>query len=107
MRYRTEERGLRTEPRSGVGLTQSSVLSPQSLKGFTLIELIIVIIIIVTLMGLFMNRVMFYQEQAEKVAMEEVAGAIQSALILQYGQILTRGKPSDVAALTQDNPMNW
>jgi len=50
---------------------------------------------------------LFYQEQAEKVAMEGVAGAIQSALILQYGQILTRGKPSDVAALTQDNPMNW
>ena len=80
---------------------------PSSDRGFTLIELIIVIIIIVTLMGLFMNRVMFYQEQAEKVAMEGVAGAIQSALILQYGQILTRGKPSDVAALTQDNPMNW
>ncbi|MEO8332720.1 MAG: hypothetical protein ABI479_09825 [Gallionella sp.] len=54
-----------------------------------------------------MNRVLFYQEQAEKVAMEEVAGAIQSALTLQYGQILTRGKPSDVAALAEDNPMNW
>lgn len=107
MRYRTEERGLRAEPRSRVGLTQSSVRSPRPSKGFTLIELIIVIIIIVTLMGLFMNRVMFYQEQAEKVAMEEVSGAIQSALILQYGQILTRGKPSDVAALTHDNPMNW
>jgi len=89
------------------GLTQSCILHPAPSKGFTLIELIIVIIIIVTLMGLFMNRVLLYQEQAEKVAMEEVAGALQSALILQYGQILTRGKPSDVAALTQDNPMNW
>jgi prepilin-type N-terminal cleavage/methylation domain-containing protein len=89
------------------GLTQSCILHPASSKGFTLIELIIVIIIIVILMGLFMNRALFYQEQAEKAAMEDVAGAIQSALILQYGQILTRGKPSDVAALTQDNPMNW
>ncbi len=89
------------------GSTQSRIPHPESTRGFTLIELIIVIIIIVTLMGLFMNRVMYYQEQAEKVAMEEVAGAIQSALILQYGQILTRGKPSDVAALAQDNPMNW
>jgi general secretion pathway protein G len=76
-------------------------------SGFTLLELIIVIVIIVTLMGLFMNRLMFYQELAEKVAMEEVAGAIQSALTLQYGQILTRGKTSDVAALAEDNPMNW
>ncbi len=78
-----------------------------SSKGFTLIELVVVITIIVVLMGMFLNRVLFYQEQAEKTAMEEVAGAIQSALTMQYGQILTRGKPSDVAALAQDNPMNW
>jgi len=75
--------------------------------GFTLFELVIVIAIIVTLMGLFMNRFMFYQEQAEKTAMVQVVGAIQSALVMQYGEILTRGKPSDVAALSQDNPMNW
>ena len=76
-------------------------------RGFTLIELIVVIVIIVTLMGLLLNRVLFYQEQAEKAAMEQVAGAIQSALILQYSQIMTRGKPSDVAALARDNPINW
>lgn len=76
-------------------------------KGFTLIELIIVIIIIAILMGFFMSRVLFYQEQAEKVAMEGVAGSVQSALTIQYGQLLTRGKPSDVAALVKDNPMHW
>jgi prepilin-type N-terminal cleavage/methylation domain-containing protein len=76
-------------------------------RGFTLIELVITITIIVLLMGFFLNRALFYMEQAEKTAMEQVAGAIQSALTLQYGQILTRGKPSDVAALAQDNPMNW
>ena len=76
-------------------------------RGFTLIELIIVIIIVVVLMGLFLNRVTFYQEQAEKTAMEMVAGTIQSSLTMQYGQIMTRGKPSDVAALAQDNPINW
>ncbi len=80
---------------------------PRSSKGFTLLELIVVITIVVVLMGLFIDRTLFYQEQAEKVAMESVASAIQSALVLQYGQIVTRGKPSDVAALAQDNPMNW
>jgi prepilin-type N-terminal cleavage/methylation domain-containing protein len=76
-------------------------------RGFTLLELIVVICIIVMLMGFFFNRVLFYQEQAEKTAMEGVAGALQSALTMQYGQTLTRGKSSDVAALAQDNPMNW
>ena len=87
--------------------TQHSVLGTRHSKGFTLLELIIVIIIIVVLMGAFLNRALFYQEQAEKTAMEQVAGAIQSALILQYGQVMTRGKPSDVVALADDNPMNW
>ncbi len=77
------------------------------IHGFTLIELIVVIIIIVVMMGLFLNRALFYQEQAEKTAMEDVAGTIQSALTLQYGQLVTRGRPSDLNALVQDNPMNW
>lgn len=99
-------------PPSGVartrfGGTEPRILSPGFCKGFTLLELVIVIVIIVTLMGLFLNRALFYQEQAEKTAMEQVAGAIQSALIFQYGQIMTRGKPSDVVALADDNPMNW
>lgn len=76
-------------------------------RGFTLIELIVVIVIVVVMAGLFLNRMMFYVEQAEKTAMETVAGTIQSALTMQYGQILTRGKPSDVAALALDNPIDW
>ncbi|HEU0188720.1 MAG TPA: prepilin-type N-terminal cleavage/methylation domain-containing protein [Gallionella sp.] len=94
-------------PQSSALGPRYSVLSPKSSRGFTLLELIVVIIIIVTLMGLFMNRALFYMEQAEKVAMEGVAGAIQSSLTMQYGQILTRGKSSDVAVLVQNNPMNW
>lgn len=89
------------------GWVEQSGIHRRSAKGFTLIELVIVITLIVFLMGIFMNRVVFYQEQAEKVAMEQVAGAIQSALIMQYGQILTRGKPADLAALVTDNPINW
>ena len=107
MKVRSEERGARSEPGSGTGLTRSSILDPRSSKGFTLIELIVVIIIIVVMIGTFLDRMQFYQEQAEKTVMETVAGAIQSALILQYGEIMTRGKPTDTAALAQDNPMNW
>lgn len=91
----------------GLTLPVSRFLSPVSCKGFTLLELIVVIVIIMVLMGLFLNRALYYQERAEKTAMEQVAGTIQSALTLQYGQVLTRGKASDVAALAQDNPMNW
>lgn len=86
---------------------ESQIPNPKSSKGFTLIDLVTSIIIVVVLMGLFLSRVPFYQEQAEKAAMEQVAGAIQSALTMQYGQILTRGKPSDVLVLAQENPITW
>ena len=110
---RSEDRGARIElpsPASGRGAGGEGnflTLDLRPSKGFTLIELIVVIAIIVVMMGLFLNRMMYYVEQAEKTAMEEVAGAIQSSLTMQYGQILTRGKPSDLPALAQDNPMNW
>lgn len=75
--------------------------------GFTLIDFVVTLIVVVVLMGVLLDRFRFYQEQAEKVAMEGVVSALDSALILQYGQVMTRGKVGDVAALVQDNPMNW
>lgn len=76
-------------------------------RGFTLIELIIVITIVVILAAVFLDRVWFYQEQAEKTAMVEVVGAIQSALVMQHGRLLTSGMESGVAVLAADNPMKW
>jgi general secretion pathway protein G len=79
----------------------------RSAKGFSLFELVAVIVIVMIMSGLFLNRVVFYQEQAEKTAMTEVVGALQSALVVQYGQVLTHGQSSDVPFLATDNPMNW
>lgn len=76
-------------------------------RGFTLVELIVVIVIVVVIAGSFLNRMLYYQEQAEKTAMEGVAAALQSALTLQYAQILTRGKSSDVPAMAYANPVDW
>lgn len=76
-------------------------------KGFSLFELVVVISIVAVLAGIFLSRVLYYQEQAEKTAMLEVVGVLQTALILQYGDILTRGKTSDIPFLKNDNPMNW
>lgn len=90
-----------------IGMWKSGYRLPGSSGGFTLIELIVVIVIVVVIAGTFLNRMTYYQEQAEKTAMEGVAAALQSALTLQYGQILTRGKPSDVQAMAYANPVDW
>ena len=93
------------------GLTQSSILDPRSSrrssKGFTLIELIVAITIIVFLMGMLLTRIWFYQEQAEKAAMEQVAGALQTALVMQYGHMLVNNREADVKNLVNENPVRW
>lgn len=87
----------------------SALRTRDCIKGFTLIELIIVISIVVILAGLFLVRVPFYQEQAEKAAMQQVAGAIQSALVLRYGALVARGagNEKELSRLATENPMNW
>ena len=82
-------------------------MPPTRSKGFTLIELIVVICIIALLAGVLLQRVWLYQEQAEKAAMEQVAGALQSALIMQYGKMLTTGTESWAGTLATENPLNW
>ncbi len=89
--------GLRTED-SAPGTRQ---------RGFTLIELIVVITIVVILAKVLLDRIWFYQEQAEKAAMEQVAGALQTALVLQYAQLLTHGQMSEAKTLTTENPLRW
>lgn len=92
---------------SGAGFARSSILNPEYSKGFTLIELVVVVTIVAILYTVFLNRVLFYQERAEKTAMVEIAGALQSALVMQYGRLMVRGKESEVAVLATDNPMRW
>lgn len=76
-------------------------------KGFTLLELVVVICIIAILGGMLLNRIWFYQEQAERAAMEQVAGALQSALTLQFGRLMVRGRETGAGVLATENPMNW
>ena len=87
----------------------SRIQNRESCKGFTLIEFIVVIIIIVVLAGLFLTRIPLYQEQAEKAAMQQVEGALQSALVLRYGALQTRAAATEqnISILATDNPMTW
>jgi len=77
--------------------------------GFTLIELIVVIIIIVVLAGLFLVRIPLYQERAEKAAMQQVEGALQSALVMRFGALQSRGAAieKELSILATDNPFTW
>jgi prepilin-type N-terminal cleavage/methylation domain-containing protein len=109
--FRYQDRGSRIEDRQrgADGLTRSSIRNPQSSKGFTLLELIVVISIVAILAGSLLSRIPFYQEQAEKAAMEQTVGALQTALVIRYGALMTRGAANEkeLKVLATDNPLNW
>ena len=92
---------------TGLANNSSPVAGHRSSKGFTLIELVIVITIVVILIAVSLERLGGYQEQAEKTAMVEVAGTIQSALLMQFGQMVVRGQEAKIGTLESDNPMQW
>lgn len=106
-----QDMGFRIQDSEGgaEGFSESRIPNPESSKGFTLLEFIVVISIIAVLAGIFLARIPFYQEQAEKAAMEQVAGAVQSALLLRFAALQTRGAATDknLQALATDNPVQW
>ena len=104
-----QDNGMQDTGDSKGGGSVSRIPYPVSFRGFTLLELIVVISIVAVLAGLLLSRITFYQEQAEKTAMQQVAAAVQTALVMRYGALVARGAttPKDVNSLVTDNPMNW
>ncbi len=75
--------------------------------GLTLIELIVVVCIIALSAVLLLERLRFYQEAAEKAAMEYTVGAVKSALQLRVAAMLLRGERGNIGSLARANPVEW
>ncbi|MBC7456525.1 MAG: type II secretion system protein [Massilia sp.] len=73
-----------------------------------MLELVIVTAVMALLAGVLLNRVVWYQRQAELAGVQQLVGALRSALRLQASALLTRdgGEPA-LAALAAQNPMTW
>ena len=98
------------KPRHSAPTTQSSALGTQhSVKGFTLLELIVVISVISILVGSLLKRIPDTQELAEKTVVEQTASAMQTSLTMRVGSLIVRGAASEkeLKALASDNPINW
>ena len=71
-------------------------------------ELAVVMAILAFVVIALLNRAKIYQEQAEKTAMTEVAGAIQHQLLMNYEHLLVQqGGGVEIAAMAKENPMSW
>lgn len=75
-------------------------------KGFTLLEMIIVIVLIGFLGLIILDRVWKFRVYAEEAAVTSIVGNIRSALGLEVANLAVRGKIKNIANLENTNPMN-
>jgi prepilin-type N-terminal cleavage/methylation domain-containing protein len=74
-------------------------------RGFTLIELIIVICIVAVTSGVALDRLLRYQEMGERAAVEQNIAAINTALTMKFAAYVTSGRPERAMAEAGKNPV--
>lgn len=75
--------------------------------GFSLLELTVSLTLIGMLVVVLLDRVLYYQELAEKSRMEYTANTLKLALQLRVGALMAEGRRIDYPAIARENPVAW
>jgi hypothetical protein len=76
-------------------------------SGFSLAEFAVCILLIGVFAGLLLDRMLYYQETAEKAAMELEATKLKLALQVHIGDLIARNRVLDYPRIARENPMGW
>jgi general secretion pathway protein G len=76
------------------------------LCGFSLLELVVSLTLAAVLVGVFLDRALYYREQAEKSAMEQVAQDLRSSVNLRVAELVLENRFGELVALPAQNPMD-
>lgn len=74
-------------------------------RGFSLLELIIILVIISVLTVLAIDRLLNLRFEAERVGVQSVVSALKSGLYIQFAALAVRGQVDHAAAAAGSNPM--
>jgi general secretion pathway protein G len=80
---------------------------PAFARGFTLLEMVAVVVAIGILAGVALERLLPLIGRAERVAFLRVQGQLQSALMLETARRLSRGEGATIPRLSGSNPMEY
>lgn len=78
----------------------------RSQRGFSLLELVVVIVLISVLLTLGIERLLIMKAQAERTAMEQVLSSIRSGLTIRLAELAVRSRLPQAAAMAGKNPIN-
>jgi general secretion pathway protein G len=76
-------------------------------RGFSRFELAVAIAIFTALGGVLLERFQYYQEYAEKTAMEMTVTNIRAGLRLKVADLLMADRVSEIPTLADENPIVW
>jgi general secretion pathway protein G len=74
-------------------------------RGFSLLELVVALTLVAVLVGVFLDRALYYREQAEKSAMERVAHDLRASVNIRAAELVLESRFRDLPALAAQNPM--
>jgi type II secretory pathway pseudopilin PulG len=75
-------------------------------NGFSILELVVSLTLVAVLVGVFLDRALYYGELAEKSAMEQVAQDLRSSVNLRVAELALNNRFKELAALPGENPMD-
>ena len=80
---------------------------PLRQRGFTLFELAVVAGVFAILVAVLLNRVGYYQQQAQQVAVAQMLGVLRTSLRVQVLQLYLADQRAKLPALARQNPFDW
>jgi general secretion pathway protein G len=79
--------------------------SRERASGFSLLELVIVVVLISVLLAVAIDRLLAMKAMAERGAVEQVVGTIRSAITIRLADLAVRSRLPESASLAGTNPM--
>src|ERR1035441_753558 len=76
-------------------------------RGSNLFELVVVICLVLTLVGVFAHRFLFLQELSEKTAMEMTVMNMRTGMRYQLAELMVQGRLYEMPAMLERNPILW
>lgn len=76
-------------------------------RGFSLLELAVVAVVLSVVMGVLLHRLAFYQELAEHARFESTLRLYKTAAQIRLAELILGRREGDAPALEAENPTLW